>query len=409
MIVKPRSMIRRVALVSEHASPFATLGGPDGGGQNVYMAGLARELGRRGIDVTVYTRRHDPNLPARVDFAPGVAIEYVDVGGSMEISKDALLPHMRAFGAWLRSRWRVNRPDVVHAHYWMSGLASLEGIAGLQTPFIQTFHALGVVKRRFLRSLDSSPPERIPAERRLAHFADAVVATSTDEANELMRMEIPAGRIRIVPCGVDTRVFTPYGPTEQRTSGLKRIVMVGRLVRRKGIDEVIQALAMLPMVQLVIVGGKPTSDSDADRLRTLASRLGVEGRVEFRGPLNNCDIPDVLRSADLVVCFPWYEPFGIVAIEAMACGRPLLVSAVGGLRETVLSGRNGVFVAARDFKGMADAADRLLRDKARCLQMGQEGRRRAVSEYDWRCIVDRMIEVYETACIDPNRRGRLAS
>jgi D-inositol-3-phosphate glycosyltransferase len=405
MIVKPRSTIRSVALVSEHASPCAPLGGPDGGGQNVYMAGLATELGRRGIEVTVYTRRHDPGLPSRVDFAPGVAVEYIDAGPSTELTKDALLPHMGAFGAVLRSRWTINRPDIVHAHYWMSGLASLEGVAALGIPFIQTFHALGIVKRRFLQARDTSPPERISAELQLARVADAVVATSAAEAHELIRMKALADRIKVVPCGVNTDVFCPDGPSEQRMSRLKRIVMVGRLVRRKGVDEVVRALRMLPMIELVIVGGSGTSDPDADRLRALACREGVDGRVELRGPLANGDIPRVLRSADLVVCFPWYEPFGIITIEAMACGRPLLVSAVGGLRETVIAGRTGILVAARDSKALANAADMLLRAGARCAPMGEEARRRAVNVYDWRCVVDRMLEVYATA--SKNRTGRV--
>ena len=233
---------------------------------------------------------------------------------------------------------------------------------------------------------------------RSARVANAVVATSAAEAHELARMQVLADRINVVPCGVNTDVFRPDGPSEQCMFRLKRIVVVGRLVRRKGVDEVVRALRMLPMIELVIVGGSGISDPDADRLRALARREGVDARVELRGPLAHGDIPRVLRSADLVVCFPWYEPFGIVAIEAMACSRPVLVSAVGGLRETVIGGRTGVLVAARDSEGLANAADMLLRDGARCALMGREGRRRAVSVYDWRSVVDRMLEVYATTC-----------
>jgi glycosyltransferase involved in cell wall biosynthesis len=308
-----------------------------------------------------------------------------------------LLPHMRAFGSMLRCLWTARRPEIVHAHYWMSGLACLEGVSALQIPFIQTFHALGVVKRRHLRHLDTSPPERIPTESRLARTADIVVATSAAEATELKRMSIPSQRIVVVPCGVDTEEFSPNGPSETRNPGLKRIVMVGRLVRRKGVDEVVHALTELPNVELVVVGGGSTFDPDVDRLRSLARRLRVEERVEFRGPMEHCDIPRVLRSADLVVCFPWYEPFGIVAIEAMACGRPLLVSSVGGLRETVLSGRNGVVVRPREVRSLATVANQLLQNSPRCLQISREGRQLAVRKYDWRHVVDKIMGAYQSA------------
>src|ERR1700691_5015329 len=210
-------------------------------------------------------------------------------------------------------------------------------------------------------------------------------------------MSIPSQRIVVVPCGVDTEEFSPSGPSETRNPGLKRIVMVGRLVRRKGVDEVVHALTELPNVELVVVGGGSTFDPDVDRLRSLARRLRVEERVEFRGPMEHCDIPRVLRSADLVVCFPWYEPFGIVAIEAMACGRPLLVSSVGGLRETVLSGRNGVVVRPREVRSLATVANQLLQNSPRCLQISREGRQLAVRKYDWCHVVDKIMGAYQSA------------
>jgi D-inositol-3-phosphate glycosyltransferase len=389
------STIRHVALVSEHASPRAPLGGPDAGGQNVYIAGLATELGRRGVQVTVYTRRHARKLPAHVDFAPGVSIEYIDAGPCAEIPKDKLLPHLSAFASALRLRWAVESPDIVHAHYWMSGLVSLDAVAAFRIPYIQTFHALGVVKRRVLRERDTSSPERIPAEARLARIADAVVATSTSEVGELARLLTPGKWVRVVPCGVDTNLFSPDGPTEPK-SRRKRIVMVGRLVRRKGMDEVVRALTKLPAAELLIVGESMGDDSDADRLRAVAQAAGVEDRVEIRKAVPNNDVPRLLRSADLVVCFPWYEPFGIVAIEAMACGRPVLASAVGGLRETVVTGETGILVGARDLEGFIQSAASLLADDTLRAKLGEAGRRRAVEVYDWRRIVDRILEIYIT-------------
>jgi glycosyltransferase involved in cell wall biosynthesis len=166
------------------------------------------------------------------------------------------------------------------------------------------------------------------------------------------------------------------------------------LVRRKGVDEVVRALKWLPTVELVIVGGRGISDPDAGRIRAIAQAEGVTDRVILRGPLPNREIPYMLRSADVVVCFPWYEPFGIVAIEAMACGRPVLAAAVGGLTETVVAGTTGILVAPRDPEALARAADSLLRNETKCARMGEAGRRRAVELYDWRHVVDRMLEVY---------------
>jgi D-inositol-3-phosphate glycosyltransferase len=396
MTPEHRLAVRHVALVSEHASPRDPLGGPDAGGQNVYVAGLATELGLRGIEVSVYVRRQDPDLPARVQFRPGVFIEYLDAGPCTMIARDALGPYMPAFAAALRSRWAVNRPDVVHAHYWMSGLASLDGIAALRIPFVQTFHALGMVKRRVLGDQDTSPPERVSAEAFLSRVADAVLATSGTELRELRQVQASRHEISVVPCGVDTDLFSPDGPKENK-SDRKRIVVVGRLVRRKGVDEVVRALKWLPTVELVIVGGSGGSDPDTDRIQAIAQAEGVTDRVILRGPLPNREIPRVLRSADVVVCFPWYEPFGIVAIEAMACGRPVLAAAVGGLTETVVDGTTGILVAPRDPEALARAADALLGNQPKCTRMGEAGRRRAVELYDWQHVVDRMLEMYTVA------------
>jgi glycosyltransferase involved in cell wall biosynthesis len=315
---------------------------------------------------------------------------------------------MPIFGAALRSRWAVNRPDIVHAHYWMSGLASLDGITALQIPYVQTFHALGIEKRRILQDQDLSSLDRIPTESLLCRVADAVVATSAAELQELGRMQDLGRHISIVPCGVNTELFSPDGPGEAK-SHRKRIIVVGRLVRRKGVDEVVQAMKGLPMVELVIVGGSGGSDPDAERISALAQAEGVANRVMLRGPLPNIEIPRLLRSADLVVCFPWYEPFGIVAIEAMACGRPVLAAAVGGLAETVVAGTTGMLVAPRDPEELAKAADSLLRNESECARMGKAGRIRAVKLYDWKRVVDRMLEAYTAAKMNQRTRASALS
>ncbi|HEX7292446.1 MAG TPA: glycosyltransferase, partial [Conexibacter sp.] len=199
----------KVAMVSEHASPLAALGGVDAGGQNVHVAALAAEMGRQGAHVTVHTRRDDPRLPQRVRLAHGAVVDHVPAGPAAPIPKDELLPHMDAFAADLAAQWREERPDVVHAHFWMSGHAALTAARELGIPVVQTFHALGVVKRRYQGEMDTSPAERIGIEREILQRADHVVATCSDEVFELVRIGGARGRLTVVPCGVDLDLFTP--------------------------------------------------------------------------------------------------------------------------------------------------------------------------------------------------------
>src|SRR5919109_1235958 len=205
-----------VAMVSEHASPLATLGGVDAGGQNVHVAALAAALGRRGARVVVHTRRDDPSLPEWVQMAPGVQVHHVDAGPPERVPKDELLPYMDAFADALHAAWRRARPDVVHAHFWMSAHAALRAATPLGIPIVQTFHALGVVKRRYQGDRDTSPAERIDIERDIASEVDHVIATCTDEVFELLRMGAGGERLTVVPCGVDLSLFTPAGPREER-------------------------------------------------------------------------------------------------------------------------------------------------------------------------------------------------
>jgi len=388
----------RIAMVSEHASPLAALGGVDAGGQNVHVAALSRELGRRGADVVVYTRREDPAAPRRVRLAPRVFVEHVDAGPPEPVPKDSLLPYMDAFAARLRRAWERWRPDVVHAHFWMSGRASLTAAGPLGLPVVQTFHALGVVKKRHQGPKDTSPPGRIEEEREIIRRADHIVATCSDEVFELRRLGAEPGRVSVVPCGVDLGRFAPAGPSEERHPALRRLVIVSRLVERKGIGNAICALARLPDAELVVAGGPPASelasDPEARRFGALARRLGVEGRVRLLGRVDHARVPALLRSADVAVCVPWYEPFGIVPLEAMACGVPVVASAVGGLVDSVVHGETGLLVPPRDPEELARALRSLLADPERRRAFGEAGVRRARSRYGWPRIAAQTLEVY---------------
>lgn len=379
----------RIAMVSEHASPLAVLGGEDAGGQNVHVAALATALARRGHDVAVYTRRDDPDLPEQVEMLPGVQVVHVPAGPARVLPKDQLLPYMPEFGQWLARRWEQGlRPDVVHSHFWMSGLAALEAAERVPVPVVHTFHALGTVKRRHQGAKDTSPAGRIEAETRVATEAALVVATCSDEVAELEAMGVDRSRVRIVPCGVDVQLFSPDGEAHPpRGDQPFRLLSVGRLVERKGVETVIAALPLLPDVELLVAGGPDQSqirtDPEALRLHALAEELGVEDRVRFVGSVPRTGMPALIRSADIVVATPWYEPFGIVPLEAAACGRPLVGSAVGGLLDSVEDGRTGALVPPRDPDALAAAITRLLVEPELRTVYGEAARARAEERFSW--------------------------
>jgi glycosyltransferase involved in cell wall biosynthesis len=309
---------------------------------------------------------------------------------------------MDDFAAGLAREWKREPPDVVHANYWMSGLAALAAARSLGIPVVQTFHALGAVKRRHLGSLDPSPPERIAAERRLASEVDAVAATSAAEVEELRSLGATPRRIAVVPCGVDTALFTPSGPSDERDAQL-RLVTLGRLVDRKGIGDAIRALRLLPDVELVVGGGSRDGDDlGAAALRALVRREHVAGRVDFRGPIARERVPALLRSADAVVCVPWYEPFGMVALESAACGTPVVASAVGGLSETVVDGVTGLLVPPRAPDRLAFAVRTLLSDEALRTRLGRAAVARA-SLYAWERVAAATVELYSVVAARPRR------
>ena len=401
----------RIAMVSEHASPLAVLGGTDAGGQNVHVAALSTELARHGHEVVVYTRRDDPALPHRVRLAPGVVVEHVDAGPPEAVSKDLLLPYMDDFAAELAAAWAVKRPDVVHAHFWMSARAALTAAIPLDVPVVQTFHALGVVKRRHQGVKDTSPGERLEEERRIIASADWIVATCSDEVFELVRLGADQRRISVVPCGVDVEHFTPRGPSEPRRPGLRRVLSVGRLVERKGFGNVMEAVARLPRVELIVAGGpergRLADDPEGARLLRLAEDLGIADRVELRGAVHPERMPMLIRSADVVVSAPWYEPFGIVPLEAMACGVAVVASAVGGMIDTVVHRRTGLHVPPRRPEAIAAPLRELLGDDALRAALGAAGARRARTHYTWSRVAHGTLETYD-AVVDRRSRPAVA-
>ncbi|WP_330341662.1 glycosyltransferase [Streptomyces sp. NBC_00557] len=408
MSSRTRHPAGRVAMVSEHASPLAALGGPDAGGQNVYVAQVARQLARRGHRVTVYTRRDSADLPDRVTLDDGVQVVHVPAGPPAPVPKDELLPHMSEFGDFLARQWSLDPPDVVHAHFWMSGLAALAGARELGIPVVQTYHALGTVKKRYQGASDTSPPQRLAIEEAVGHDCARIIATCSDEVAELKAMGLDEDRISIVPCGVDPDQFRP-APRIRPAGARKRLLSVGRLVPRKGFDRAIRALAGIPGAELVVAGGPGAgllgADPEARRLAAIAAEYGVADRVTLLGGVGRDRMPALMADADLVLSLPRYEPFGIVPLEAMACATPVVATAVGGQLDTVVDGTTGVLVPADEDHDLGPVVRALLADPERLARYGAAGRRRVLTHYTWDRVADGVAAVYGAVSSIPSLSG----
>jgi D-inositol-3-phosphate glycosyltransferase len=394
----------RIALVSEHASPLAAIGGVDAGGQNVHVAELAAGLVRFGHSVSVYTRLDDAELAERVTRSAGYEVVHVPAGPAAPVPKDDLWPHMAAFGNHLAEMLKFQQPDVLHAHFWMSAWAAARAVRRFNLPLVVTFHVLGSVKRRYQGPADTSPLNRIRVEVAVAGAADRIVATATEEVRELALLGVPSSKVSVVPCGVDLEHFTPsptrsVSPSVPKRSCRYRLLSVGRLVPRKGYEIIIVALTWLPETELLIAGGAGSSDAtpepEHDRLAAVAEHLGVADRVRLVGQIARADMPALLRSADLVVCSPWYEPFGIVPLEAMACGVPVVASAVGGMLDTVVDGVTGTLVTPRDPVALAEVVGPLLEAPSRRAEFAQAGLDRVRSCYSWDRVAADTAAVYQ--------------
>ncbi|MEV5765277.1 glycosyltransferase [Micromonospora sp. NPDC052213] len=388
----------RIAMISEHASPLAVLG--EAGGRHTRVAEQAAALVREGHDVRVYTRRESTAQPDTVSTPDGYQVCHVPAGPALRLPGSELMPHLGEFGRWLAGQWRDGdwMPDVAHAHHWMSGLATLHAGRRTGVPVVLTYHSLGTVERRQQGARDTSPPGRIGYERALGRAADRIVVQCQDEIGELVRLGVPRSRMVLVPCGVDQQVFRPDGPVAPRDPTRPRIVTVGRMVERKGFQDVIRALPAVPDAECVVVGGPPArllpTDGFARRLRALAESCGVADRVKLIGAVPRTELAGWYRSADLLVAAPWYEPVGLAPLEGMACGVPVVGSNVGGIADTVVHGLTGDLVPPRDPRALGTAIRRLLADRVRRFAYATAALDRVRSRYSWKRCAEQLSAVY---------------
>jgi D-inositol-3-phosphate glycosyltransferase len=411
----------RVALFSVHTCPLAALGGKETGGMNVYVRELARELGRGGVPVDVFTRSQDPAIPEVVTLGPDARVIHVPAGPARPLPRGALLAHLDAFVDGVEAFRRREGLDyaLLHSHYWLSGVAALELRRRWDRPVIQMFHTLGALKNAVARSeAEREPEERLAAERRLAASADRIVASNPVEGAHLVRaLGADVDRVRVIPCGVDLELFQPGDARAARSRlGLdaeRVLLFVGRLTPIKGLATLLHALAAAKAnglgradVRLVVVGGDKEEHWDAERarLRRMAADLGVAAWVDFRGPQPQDRLPDYYVAADLCLMPSLYESFGMVALEAMACGVPVVGSRVGGLAVTVQDEVTGLLVPEGDAVALAGAIAHLLEDEG-CRRRLAARAAEWARGFGWPCIARAVTELYGE--VAPTLRGTM--
>ena len=391
----------KIALVAQNATPLHPRAGSGPDRDDIGLSELTRKLASQGHQVTVYTQKNLPDLPEQAELHEGVRVKHIDAGSVASEPDDAdLLEQVPAFSGPLRSHLESDRPDIVHALRWTSGLAALAAARDLRIPVVQSFDSLGVAERRHHLIPRGAGIERIRLEPAIGRSASAVLAGSSDEQSDLTRLGVPRRSIRIVPCGVDTDEFNPEGPVADRANR-PRLVTVAELSEHDALGTLLRAMSKVPGADLVVAGGpaqaKLRDDLGFRRLSKLADSLGVSDQVTFAGPVGRAGLPPLLRSADLVVSISEYDPTGMLAVQAMACGTPVIASAVGGQVDAVVDGTTGILVPPGRPALLAQRIRQLLAHPMLLEAFSVAAADRARSRYSWDRIAHETLAVYDTA------------
>jgi D-inositol-3-phosphate glycosyltransferase len=411
----PVARIARVAMVMVHTSPVATLGSPDAGGLNVYVRDLAGQLERCGVDVDIFTRRTDPGTPEVIRLSPRVQVISISAGPAAPIHKDdvfGLLPEFASEVALYSLRAGV-RYDAVHSHYWLSGWVAYLLKRYWNAPCVHTFHTLARLKNTAIGHAGRESAVRVDTEQRLLTLMDNIIAPNPDERAEMVwRMGGDNRRICVIPPGIDLERFTPRdGVAARRRLGLPDcplILFVGRIDPMKGIDTLLEALAVLKRrpwdvqpPKLVFVGGDfvdvdgaPTPTAELQDVVDRAAAIGIVDDMLFRGSEPQHLLPDYYAAATVSAVPSRYESFGLVAVEAMACGLPVVASRAGGLKFTVEEEISGLLVPPADSDALAAALERVIVDRDLHASL-QVGARQAAIRFSWQTIGPAILTLYE--------------
>ncbi|HKW93009.1 MAG TPA: glycosyltransferase [Methylomirabilota bacterium] len=392
-----------VAMLSVHTCPLAALGGKETGGMNVYVRQTASELGRMGVHVDVFTRSQNATIPRVVELGPGARVVHLPAGPEAPMPREALHRHLDEFTAGVEAFAREEdvRYDLIHAHYWLSGVAGLRLRERWGTPLVQMFHTLGRLKNAVAQSpAEIEPSLRIDEEARIVAQADRIVAANVVERAHLVwYYGARAGRTAVIPCGVDTELFQPMDPAKAKDllelPPDPLLLYVGRLQPIKGLDTLLEAMAAVPEpARLMVVGGEQDEPENghAKELRDRVVALGLDRRVRFLRAQPQRRLRLFYAAADATVMPSYYESFGMVALEAMACGSPVVASRVGGLTTTVQDGVTGRLVPEGDPAALAAAITGLIGD-GEGRRLGQQATRWA-AEHRWPCVAEKVCRLY---------------
>ena len=413
-------------MLSVHTCPLAAPGGKETGGMNVYVREVSRELGRMGVEVDVFTRSQNPSIPRVVELGDCARVIHLAAGPEAPLARERVYDHLAEFADGVDA-WRITQAvdyDLIDAHYWLSGVVGLLlrerwALAGAPTvPMLQRFHTLGRLKNRVAGLAGEREPEvRLREEGRIVSVADLLVAANEVERAQLVG-EYGAGRSRIaaIPCGVDTELFRPGARAAARTAlglpGGPLLLYVGRIAPIKGLETLLDAVAGLTArpdgVRLLVIGGDADEPVDGHEaaLRRRLDTLGLGDSVRFVGSQPQEALRDFYVAADALVLPSYYESFGMVALEAMACGTPVIASRVGGLTTTVRDGVTGFLVPEGDVTALADRIADLLDDPDLCWRAGREGVAWA-AQHRWPCVAEALCREY--AALAPTAESHLAA
>jgi D-inositol-3-phosphate glycosyltransferase len=405
-------LTQSVASISEHASPLADLGGVDTGGQNVYVAQLAKGLANENYRIDVYTRLEDAATPQVVDWLPNIRVIHVPAGPPRVLPKEELWQYMPEFRenmlAFIADQGLEYQ--LIHANFFMSGWVAAEIKRALNIPFTVTFHALGYIRRLHQGNNDKFPEERVAIEQQVAAAADSVIAECPQDREDLiMHYQVPPEKITMIPCGFSQEEFYPIEKKEARQKlqmdpDEPMLLQLGRMVPRKGVDNVVKALGQLKRggknVRLVIVGGEsdqpdPQQCPETNRLFRIAQENGIAGQVHFAGRKQREMLKYYYAAADLFITTPWYEPFGITPLEAMACGTPVIGANVGGIKYSVLDGETGALVSPDNPAELADKVNELIFDAGKLEQFGLNAIDRVNNYFTWAQVTRKMSRLYQ--------------
>src|SRR5271157_250845 len=410
-----------IAMISYHTCPLATLGGKDTGGMNVYVREVTHYLGRRGVHVDVFTRSQDEHVPHVLhDLGHGNRVVHIPAGPEVPLPKPELVNYLPQFVEGIRkfSTEKRIKYDLIYSHYWLSGIAadSLKKRWGI--PVVHMFHTLGLMKNRIAQSPEELEGEyRVNGERQVLQMADRIIApTLAEEAQLYFLYHADVSKITIIPPGVDTDHFYPIPPDEAREAihlpvNERMLLFVGRIEPLKGLDTLLRAIAHMRETgvysqvphYLAVVGGDPSAtgenlSSEMARLQTLCSELNLNDMVLFLGKRDQASLPYYYSAADVLIMPSHYESFGMVALEAMACGTPVVASRVGGLAFLVADGKTGFVFPDNDFINLSEKLTLLLTNPGLRDRLGQQAADYA-RQYAWPNIVNRLLNTFtEVLC-----------